>query len=226
HNGVEVLRRLADEKFDVILMDGQMPEMDGYQASTAIRQRERESGEHVRIVAVTAHALKGDRERCFAAGMDAYVSKPIRPDELLACVEQWDIDAPAAGPGVDTSDPAVFDHADALRRARGKPDFLRELVAVFIEELPRTLEDIKAAAARRDFTQVERTAHRLVGAAANLGARSTANAARLLEHAGVEADPAAVSHALAQLERQTRLLAAALARLPVTLPVTALAEQP
>jgi CheY-like chemotaxis protein len=191
--------------------------MDGYQATAAIRQRERQSGEHVRIVAVTAHALKGDRERCLAAGMDAYVSKPIRPEELLASVEQWDTEAqPARCAVVESPQRAVFDHADALRRARGKPEFLRELVAAFLEELPETMQDIKIAAARGDFSHLGRTAHRLVGAAANLGARATADAARLLEQAGHDADPAAVARALGELEGQTQQLVARLDRLPTT----------
>src|SRR5207249_7868844 len=77
----------ALERFDLVLMDVQMPEMDGLEAAAAIRERERSTGRHIPIVALTAHAMKGDRERCLAAGMDAYVSKPLRPDELLAAVD-------------------------------------------------------------------------------------------------------------------------------------------
>jgi CheY-like chemotaxis protein len=90
NNGREALARLEDRSkpgFDVILMDIQMPEMDGFEATVAIRAQEISTGKHHSIIAMTAHAMKGDRERCLAAGMDGYVSKPIRPDELYAAIE-------------------------------------------------------------------------------------------------------------------------------------------
>jgi CheY-like chemotaxis protein len=86
-NGVDAVRRSAIEDFDIILMDVQMPDMDGLQATAAIREREKTTGKHVHILAVTAHALAGDRERCLAAGMDGYISKPIRAEELMQAVE-------------------------------------------------------------------------------------------------------------------------------------------
>jgi CheY-like chemotaxis protein len=87
NNGVEVLRMLDHQSFDVILMDGQMPQMDGYQAAREIRQRESATGRHIRIIALTAHAMKEDRERCLAAGMDDYIAKPIDPEQLLERLE-------------------------------------------------------------------------------------------------------------------------------------------
>ena len=87
-NGVEVLRTLKTERFDLVLMDVQMPEMDGFEATRAIRLEEEETGRHIPIVAMTAHAMKGDRERCLDAGMDAYVAKPINKDELLRVLQE------------------------------------------------------------------------------------------------------------------------------------------
>jgi CheY-like chemotaxis protein len=87
NNGVEVLQMLDRQSFDVILMDGQMPQMDGYQAAREIRRREASTGRHIRIIALTAHAMKEDREKCIAAGMDDYIAKPIDPDRLLERVE-------------------------------------------------------------------------------------------------------------------------------------------
>jgi two-component system sensor histidine kinase/response regulator len=86
-DGQAALNELAKSSFDVVLMDVQMPNMDGFEATAAIREREKSTGGHVPIVAMTAHALKGDQERCIAAGMDAYVSKPIRTTELYAAIE-------------------------------------------------------------------------------------------------------------------------------------------
>ena len=86
-NGREALGALAKEEFELVLMDVQMPEMDGFEATGAIRESEKKSGRHIPIVAMTANALKGDQERCLAAGMDAYVSKPIRTSELFATAE-------------------------------------------------------------------------------------------------------------------------------------------
>jgi two-component system sensor histidine kinase/response regulator len=86
-NGREALAALDNQRFDVVLMDVQMPEMDGFQATAAIREKEIRTGAHIPVVAMTAHAMKGDRESCLAAGMDAYISKPIRASELFALIE-------------------------------------------------------------------------------------------------------------------------------------------
>jgi two-component system, sensor histidine kinase and response regulator len=88
-NGRETLAALEKERFDLVLMDLQMPEMDGFEATTAIRKNEKNSGAHLSIVALTAHAMKGDREKCFAAGMDGYLTKPIRPQELDEILEGY-----------------------------------------------------------------------------------------------------------------------------------------
>jgi CheY-like chemotaxis protein len=88
NNGREALAAMARGAFDLVLMDVQMPDMDGFEATAAIREEERESGRHIRIVAMTAHAMNGDRERCLAAGMDGYLSKPIDPGTLYDAVEQ------------------------------------------------------------------------------------------------------------------------------------------
>jgi CheY-like chemotaxis protein len=87
-NGLEALAALRKESFDLVFMDVQMPEMDGYEATAAIREEETKSGRHQQIIALTAHAMKGDRERCLAAGMDGYLSKPIRPEELDEVLEE------------------------------------------------------------------------------------------------------------------------------------------
>jgi CheY-like chemotaxis protein len=98
-NGEQALRAVADDHFDVVLMDVQMPVMDGFEATAAIRRNEQQSGRHLPIVALTAHAMQGDREKCLAAGMDGYISKPIRNSELFAAI------AAATGAGSNAAPP-------------------------------------------------------------------------------------------------------------------------
>ena len=85
-NGREAVEKFSTAQFDLVLMDVQMPEMNGFEATTGIREVEKSTGSHVPVIAMTAHAMKGDRERCLEAGMDGYVSKPIRPDELIRAI--------------------------------------------------------------------------------------------------------------------------------------------
>jgi two-component system sensor histidine kinase/response regulator len=87
-NGIEAVAAFERQPFDSILMDMQMPEMDGYEATSEIRAREIQTGAHIPIIALTAHTMPGDRERCLKAGLDDYVPKPIRPDDLFAAIEQ------------------------------------------------------------------------------------------------------------------------------------------
>jgi PAS domain S-box-containing protein len=186
-NGFEALQLHDQQEFDVILMDGQMPEMDGYQAAQEIRRREQSTGKHVRIIAVTAHAMKQDRERCLAAGMDDYVSKPIDPDYLLQRLEAGSGNAigrlgKSSVRYQDKTVPvAAFDFGGALKRARGKHALVVQLVQVFLEDLPNTLTEIDTAVQAKDATRVERAAHRLKGGAATLAAGPVAQAAAKLE---------------------------------------------
>jgi PAS domain S-box-containing protein len=195
-NGVEVLRMLERESFDVILMDGQMPEMDGYQTTAEIRRREALSGTHIHIVAVTAHAMSGDRQTCLKAGMDDYLSKPIEPLDLYACLERpWSnpdtlpAAAPAALPAPAPAQAAaaapdgapVFNRALALERARGKRDLLNLMARSFIDTAPELVRQLHHGLETRDAALLERAAHRVKGAAATLAGDATAQAAGALE---------------------------------------------
>jgi two-component system, sensor histidine kinase and response regulator len=99
-NGREALAAIEEYDFDVVLMDAQMPEMDGFQATAAIREREKLTGGHLRIIALTAHAMAGDRDRCLAAGMDHYVTKPIQPVQLFKAIEELMSITPPSAPAV------------------------------------------------------------------------------------------------------------------------------
>jgi signal transduction histidine kinase/CheY-like chemotaxis protein len=172
-NGREALEALERETFDLVLMDLQMPEMGGLEATTAIREREAKTGGHIRIVAMTAHAMTGDREKCLEGGMDGYLSKPVEGASLYAEVERDVSPAPTSSTTTDT---------DALvRRLYGDEQVAHELFRVFVDECGLLLEDVRQAMARRDVDHIRRAAHTLKGAADTAAARGVAEAARMLE---------------------------------------------
>nr|WP_308605695.1 PAS domain S-box protein [Massilia sp. DJPM01] len=247
-NGVEVLRMLDEGSFDAILMDGQMPEMDGYQTTAEIRRREAASGAHIHIVAVTAHAMEGDRQTCLAAGMDDYLSKPIEPLDLYTCLERpWpgpEYPPGPAAPAPQHTQPAyglpaygqpaygqpayglpayglpayglpayglpayglpaygqpaygqpaygqpayglpaataIFNRELALERARGKRDLLILMARSFIDTAPELVRHLQSGLGTGDAHLLERTAHRVKGAAATLSGDVTVQAAGALE---------------------------------------------
>ena len=184
-NGQEALNALAREDVDVVLMDIQMPVMDGFEAIRAIRARETSSGGHLPIIALTAHAMKGDRERCLEAGADDYVTKPVRTAELLAAMErvmtQRTIPTPSGGPATNVSTSTVLNATAALERVEGDHELLEELVGLFTEECVKMMADIQKALEERDGHLLARLAHTLKGSASNLGAVSVPEIARKLE---------------------------------------------
>ena len=189
-NGRKAIDALADGNFDLILMDVQMPEMDGFEATREIRARESGTGRHIRIVAMTAHAMKGDRERCFAAGMDGYLSKPIDPAMLYAILEG---DAVAIDPRMlpdpdpDPARPPTIDSDQFMRRLGGDEQLFMDVIQLFLHDCPLRLAAIKDAVDERDPEKIRTTAHALKGAAANLSAAGLFDAAAVLERIGAEA---------------------------------------
>ena len=178
-NGQEALDALDREKFDVVLMDVQMPEMDGIEATRRIRERERTTARHTPVVAMTAHAMKGDRERCLQVGMDGYISKPLRPTELFEAVESLAAaEVPAA---VATED---FDRSCALANTGDDVELLADLIETYFEDAPQKVRDLGAAVARRDANAVWRLAHAMKGTLGVFGAQKAAACARLLETLG------------------------------------------
>jgi len=195
-DGLEALTRLEQETFDLVLMDLQMPVMGGLDATAAIRLRERTSGRHVRIVAMTAHAMNSDRERCLAGGMDGYLSKPIDPAMLFAVVEEGD------GGGVQAAaitKPVTFDEAALRERLSGDPELMTDVIRVFLEDLPMRLGAIRSAVTARDAEALRTAAHALKGAAGNLSAGGLFEAARVLERVGTESRMDAAEGAWRQL---------------------------
>jgi CheY-like chemotaxis protein/HPt (histidine-containing phosphotransfer) domain-containing protein len=212
NNGSEAIAALEREPFDLALMDVQMPEMSGLEATARIRERERATGARLPIIALTAYAMKGDRERCLEAGMDGYVSKPIRSEDLFQAI------AEATPVSAEGSDPAplgegqseVFDQAKALEVMGDDRELLAELAELFAEDCPRRLTEIRQAITERKSERVERAAHTLKGTASNFGARATVAAARRLEEMGCSRDWPEVEAAYDALETEIKRLTAAL----------------
>ena len=183
HDGLEALALLEHESFDLVLMDLQMPVMGGLEATVEIRMRERVTGQHVRIVAMTAHAMNSDRERCLAAGMDGYLSKPIHPPTLFAVVEQ---DGDGGVVQTTVAPPVTFDQDALLRRLSGDRDLMTEVIGVFLEQLPVRLAAIREAVTSRNADALEEAANALKEAAASLSAGGLSDASRALERLGAE----------------------------------------
>jgi len=205
-NGQEALEALERDSFDMVLMDVQMPVMDGFEATAAIRAHEREAGVHMPVIALTAHAMAGDKERCLEAGMDGYLAKPIRADELYATVE---------GPAGEAEE-SVFDHDAALRRAGGKPRLLQDLAQILTEEGPRLLGEIRHALADENCSELERAAHTLKSSVGLFGAQAAVDAACRLEAMGRDKALAGAEDACAALESELEQLMPALTKLART----------
>jgi len=176
-NGKQAVAAVESEEFDVVLMDVQMPEMDGFEATAAIRQAEQLNGKHMPIVAMTAHAMKGDRERCLAAGMDAYVSKPIQFEELLEVTESFSDSITASASQADKA----WDRDVALARVGGDEVLLADLARIFCEQSPRLLAAVQQAIAKKDVVGLKRASHSLRSAIATFSAHEATNIAAKLE---------------------------------------------
>jgi CheY-like chemotaxis protein len=192
-NGLEALECLADKEFDLVLMDVQMPEMDGFHATEELRRREAKSGFHVPVVAMTAHAMKGDRDNCLVAGMDDYLCKPIRARDLSEMLESLagrfprltrirsapNGETPRSQlPGTDTAYHQV-DWEKARRNSAGDAELLQELLQTLMVEIPKLVGRMEAALAIGDRAKICATAHSLKG---SLGFLATKTA-----HASCEA---------------------------------------
>jgi len=205
-NGREAVEAWKKGHFDLILMDGQMPDLDGYAATRQIRDLEYDSGKHIPIVALTAHAMKGDDTKCFDAGMDDYLTKPLNRERLVACLEKHFGALPAAdsaAPGDAQADtveiPAPVDWPALLQSTDGDEEMARELVELFIASGDETLGSIAAALGKADYGTVGAQAHSLKGASASLRADAAAAAAAKLEAAAKAADGDKVSELAAEV---------------------------
>ncbi len=182
---LDLLGKAAPSGYDMALMDIQMPEMDGFEATAAIRDKEKSTGEHLPIIAITAHAMKGDRERCIQAGMDSYVSKPFTVEELIAAIETA-MDSVRNTAVVGPSE--LFDKTKILARLDGDEELLAEAAALFLQNCPNYMASIRAAIADADPKSLEFAAHALKGSVGNFGAELAVQAAYQLETMGRQGD--------------------------------------
>jgi signal transduction histidine kinase/DNA-binding response OmpR family regulator/HPt (histidine-containing phosphotransfer) domain-containing protein len=215
NNGKEALQALAEKDYDLVLMDCQMPVMDGYEAARWIRDPQSAVRDHhIPIIALTAHALRSDREKCLAAGMNDHVAKPIEPQILLETLNKWFKakaapgsfpDQPAPGQGRPTD---IFDRGELVARLMGDVELLQLILAGFLEDIPQRIDALQNALAEGDALLVRRQAHTIKGAAANVSAPALGAVAYQLEQAGETADLVGADRLAVQLREQFALVQA------------------
>jgi two-component system sensor histidine kinase/response regulator len=206
-NGNEAISAWTKGQFDLILMDAQMPEMDGLTATRLIRQAELETGGHIAIIAMTAHALKGDRERCLEAGMDEYLSKPLNVKEFFTKLAEMStsVSINAGQKGNSVKAPA-FDHAVAMALVEGDNEALVEIANLFLIDSVELLQEIQVAIAARDAATIVTSAHTLKGSAGYFGAKSATETALRLEQLGQSNEIEKMHDLYSELEQQVTQL--------------------
>jgi CheY-like chemotaxis protein len=203
NNGKEAIAALASHRFDVVLMDVEMPEMDGLEATAVIRVKEKQTGEHIPVIAMTAHAMKGDRERCLEAGMDDYVSKPIRAQQLFDTLES--VLGCATTSNLRCRESVVardeIEWLQVLDAVGGDRDLLRTLVDDVLVEAPRLVQELRDAIEDGNTEVVRTTAHALKGCIGNFGSTPAFERALHMEKMGADENLDEARRALAALEK-------------------------
>jgi len=225
-NGREAVNMLAQLTYDVVFMDCQMPEMDGFAATAAIRQGEASTGQHMPIIAMTANAMQGDRERCLAAGMDDYVSKPVKVDNLVAMLRKWVPPSTAWSQSMATAEPAspvtpvaqspaLNAAAFAALQALGSdedPMFLLDVVEQFVQDAAVHIAALRVAADTGDAMALERAAHTLKSTSASVGALGMTALCHELQGLGRMGSVAGAAAYIVQLVGEFERVQQALAR--------------
>ncbi|TVS10023.1 MAG: response regulator [Planctomycetaceae bacterium] len=212
NNGNQAVTASERQPFDLILMDVQMPEMDGLEATTRIRDRERQTGEHCPIIAMTAHALKGDRERCLRAGMDAYVAKPIRAEELFDAIDALCGDRPVEPAARSAASQDLVDWQHALELVQGSPDVLASIVQAAQMEIPQLIETLRTALQAQDVDRTHRAAHTLKSTVQLFGADRAHQLAQQIESLARSGDLSQAAKHFDDLQDQVKPLMEALAQ--------------
>ena len=217
-NGFEALRATEQVPYDLVLMDCQMPEMDGFEATATLRLREVGQPRHTVIAAMTANAMAGDRERCLAAGMDDYLSKPVEERSLVTLLERWLPDAHIEAPtrsgtmNVQTTTRAIAPPAldpDALAElmmllSEVGAEALMDIFELYLDDAPEKVARIRELAGAQDHVTLARAAHALCGSSASIGARYLSELCRTLENASMDADHATMVDAIESESHRVR----------------------
>ena len=226
-DGREALESLDGQRFDLVFMDVQMPEMDGFEATARIREQERTTGQHTPIVAMTASAMKGDRERCLEAGMDDYISKPVSGNDLYEKIAKYAGAQPAASTAAleshsgstIQSDSDAIDLQEARRRIVSGDKGIREMAGILADECSTHLAAIREALAEEDAPQIQRSAHTLKGAAAIFGAGQVVEIAERIESQAQDERLNDIQSIMPELSERVSRLQLALADLVKTINV-------
>jgi len=204
-NGLEAVEALTRIPYDLVLMDCQMPEMDGYEATAAIRQSEGQS-RHTPIIAMTASAMQGDLERCLAAGMNDYISKPVRSEDLHAMLDHWLSDSPhvamANNGSASERDSAIVDVKRLSEVADGDDELLHELVEIYLQQISKDIEKLKSAIEMNAPIEVNRIAHTCAGSSETMGMMAISEPLRELERMGEEGHLVDAARHGAQVEKE------------------------
>lgn len=221
-NGEDALAALATQTFDLVLMDVQMPGMDGLQATAALRRREAGSTCRVPVIALTAHAMQGDRERCLAAGMDGYVTKPVSAASLARPIAELfgrpsaapivEEQTPASGPETSAADSATLDAPALVRRLGGNRKLLAQVVQLFRDDCNKRMTELTAAATSLDWERLRQESHTLKGTLGNLCANGAYAAALQLEKLSREQASGELAGAVQALTAEIDRLRVALAQ--------------
>lgn len=221
NNGKEAVSAFSKQQFQIVFMDVKMPVMNGFEATAKIREmeqtRSKDTGlvEHIPIIAMTAHAMKGDREKCLEAGMDDYIPKPFDVDRVLEVISQWVsqetdvqedkeevVSSDTTSSAIEEQSVPVIDFEDALERMYGDEELLEELVAIFIETYPEQVKKIRTAIEQNNPEELERAGHSLKGAAKNLSANPISELSFRLEKMGSDASFDEAEDVLTELESE------------------------
>ncbi|MCB9421777.1 MAG: response regulator [Ardenticatenaceae bacterium] len=205
-DGQETLDMLERESFDLILMDVEMPVMDGVEVTRNIREREKSTNKHIPIIAMTAHALTGDRERFLAAGMDAYISKPIQIDEVIRTIQEVMVDFNIS----TTLAESIMDIETALRQIGGDKELFRNLAKIFIDNLPELQAQIEQAITQENSEALRRAAHKVKSSVGPFSANNAYEAAYRLEMVGEQRNLIQAESAFDQLTQELARLKLAL----------------
>ena len=210
-NGIEAVEACARHRYDAILMDCQMPQMDGFKATAFIRQREG-LAHHTPIIALTASVTAEDRQRCLSAGMDDYLSKPVPREALASALRKWIPTMGTPRPVETSTTPSTLSASHPLRvlEAHAGPRALAEVIDVFLQTIPRRLDDLRQAHARGDAESIRAVTHSLKGASAQIGARGMADICVQIEGVVRDGDVAGLGELLTALEADYAVVSASL----------------